>query len=352
MRTVVIISPFFLKMKRGIEVFTYSLSNELSKNDGLNIIIYTWSNKNPIKWTGLNNKIKIRKVPYTGYYREYLAIICYKLWLFYDRPYKKILNFLWHGESSIINKYKDIVIFHNPYKQIPSRYEYSKKYIDDNTHVILDSKDSLYQFREFYKNDNIGSVIHTGVDIDFFSSINNNKEKFDLKNIKLVCISEFEKRKGIQYLLYSMPLLLEEFNVNVKIIGSGECDSYYKEIINELKLYDKVEIHPPVINTKKDLLESDVYFLLSHGEGFPLGLLEAMSCGIPSITSSLPPFDEFDSGTIIKVDRNEPIQIKNALKILSDKEAYNRFSLNSRKYVLDNHSWEIIGKQYIDIINN
>ena len=51
-----------------------------------------------------------------------------------------------------------------------------------------------------------------------------------------------------------------------------------------------VKIYEPVDDTRKHLVSSDIYCLLSIGEGFPLGLLEAMSCGIPVVTSQYPPF--------------------------------------------------------------
>ena len=53
-----------------------------------------------------------------------------------------------------------------------------------------------------------------------------------------------------------------------------------------------MDIHGPVNDTRPYLLMSDIYFLLSKGEGFPLGLLEAMSCGLPTIVSDSPPFEE------------------------------------------------------------
>ena len=47
-------------MRRGVESFTYNLSNHLAEFYNLKIIIYTWSNNNPINWGKWHKKIKIR----------------------------------------------------------------------------------------------------------------------------------------------------------------------------------------------------------------------------------------------------------------------------------------------------
>ena len=135
-------------MRRGVESFTYKLSNHLAEFYNLKIIIYTWSNKDPINWGKWHNKIKIRKVPYSRYYQTLIAKIFYWFWNKLDRENKIICNFLWHGETAIFNKKKDAIIFHKTVSQIPHRYDFSKKYIDYKTSIIFDSNHSLNEFME------------------------------------------------------------------------------------------------------------------------------------------------------------------------------------------------------------
>jgi hypothetical protein len=66
-----------------------------------------------IKYVG-DEQIKIRKVPYSRYYQALIAKIFYWFWFKFDRPDKIICNFLWHGETAIFNRKKDVLIFHNP----------------------------------------------------------------------------------------------------------------------------------------------------------------------------------------------------------------------------------------------
>ena len=75
-------------MRRGVENFTYNLSNHLAEIYNLKIVIYTWSNKNPVNWGKWHNKIKIRKVPYSRYYQTLIAKIFYWFWIRIDRANK------------------------------------------------------------------------------------------------------------------------------------------------------------------------------------------------------------------------------------------------------------------------
>ena len=101
-------------MRRGVESFTYNLSNHLAEFYNLKIIIYTWSNNNPINWGKWHKRIKIRKVPYSRYYQTLIAKIFYWFWIKLDQENIIICNFLWHGETAVFNRKKDILIFHNP----------------------------------------------------------------------------------------------------------------------------------------------------------------------------------------------------------------------------------------------
>ena len=124
---IIIISPFQLTIRRGVENFTYHLSNNLAKTYDLRITIYTWANKNPINWGQWNKNIRIRKVPYSRYYQIFIAKLFYWIWDKIDQSNFIICNFLWHGEKVVYKKNRDVLILHNPISQIPLRYKFVKK---------------------------------------------------------------------------------------------------------------------------------------------------------------------------------------------------------------------------------
>ena len=348
---IIIISPFQLRIRRGVESFTYYLSNSLAKNYNMQIIIYTWESNSPIDWGDWNKNIKIRKVPYFRYYQSLIAKIFYWFWNKIDRPDKIICNFLWHGETAVYKNNHDLLIMHNPISQIPSRYEFVKNFINYNSLIMFDSFHSLEAFIAVDEKYTNCKMIHTGVDTEYFKT-SLNKEKNE--KLKLICISEFEERKGIQYLIKALPNLIEKFpSLFLTIIGAGKLKNHYKELISELSIDDYIDIQTPVNDTKPYLLKSDIYFLLSDGEGFPLGLLEAMSCGIPPIVSDNPPFDEIViEGVGARVDREDPESILQAVIKLKERKVREHFGRNARTHVMEKHSWVNISKQYYDLIIN
>ena len=299
-------------------------------------------------WGEWHEKIKIRRVPFSRFYQTKIAKLFYRVWVKIDQPDLIICSFLWHGESAVFNKHRDIVIFHNPVSQIPYRYKFSRKFIDQNTSVVLNSNDSLIQFNNYLAGSNKSRVIYTGVDVKYFKP---DRIKNKSKSLRLICISAFEQRKGIQYLLNSLPELLEKFKISLKIIGSGDYKKVYEELIYKLMINKFVKIYEPVDDTRKHLISSDIYCLLSIGEGFPLGLLEAMSCGIPVVTSQYPPFDEIDNKVIHRVKREDPNDIVTTIGKLSEKKYYSYISKLSRQYVENYHSWDGIAKKYFEVIN-
>ena len=194
-------------------------------------------------------------------------------------------------------------------------------------------------------------MIHTGVNTEYFKPDNKNNQT---RKFNLICISEFEERKGIQYLIQALPDLILEFpSVFLTIIGSGKLKNHYIKLTEKLNIEESVDIKSPVNDTKPYLLMSDIYFLLSNGEGFPIGLLEAMSCGIPSIVSDSPPFDEIvDKSVGCRVKREDHESIINAVKKMKETKVRESMGRNSRLLIEQRYSWSNISKQYYNFILN
>ena len=118
---IVIISPFQIMLKRGIERYSFSLANKLVENHECEIIIYAWEQRNNDYFGIFNKKIRIRKVPNIRYFIRVFAGIYYRIWLKIDKPDIVILNFLYHGEENLPARLKYFYVLHSPASQIPQR---------------------------------------------------------------------------------------------------------------------------------------------------------------------------------------------------------------------------------------
>jgi glycosyltransferase involved in cell wall biosynthesis len=136
-----------------------------------------------------------------------------------------------------------------------------------------------------------GIAIRNGIDTERF--IENKKIRYEMRRrlhledqFVLLFASRWAENKGIFNLLKAFDNIMNETGKRVKLvlIGSGNKDRVLSEIE---QLSASKDIIP--IGTVKDVYEyycmSDVFILPSEFEGLPMALLEAMSCGLPSIAS-------------------------------------------------------------------
>ena len=123
-----------------------------------------------------------------------------------------------------------------------------------------------------------------------------------------------EERKGIQHFLQALPHLRGIVH-SYHIYGAGPYKDVLAVLVKELELDDVVMFFEPVTNVAELLVQYDIYVLLSYGEAFALGPIEAIASGIPIVVSNLPPNDEWVESSFGKaVEMNSPIEIKSAVE--------------------------------------
>ena len=91
-------------------------------------------------------------------------------------------------------------------------------------------------------------------------------------------------------------LLIEAFNLfaqknkewKLDIVGEGKEENTFRKQISKYQIEDRITIHPFTNHIQKYYSEAQVYVLSSRWEGMPLVLVEAMSHGLPIVTSDLP----------------------------------------------------------------
>lgn len=138
------------------------------------------------------------------------------------------------------------------------------------------------------------SVIPNGIETDGYAC------RTSLKGVKkqILFLSRVHVKKGIEILIDAFGKLRAEggeFNEwSVVIVGNGEEDyiENLKHKVNELGLENCIKILPPVFGVDKTKLyqESSLFCLPSYSENFGMVIAEAMSCGVPAITTNGTPW--------------------------------------------------------------
>ena len=119
------------------------------------------------------------------------------------------------------------------------------------------------------------------------------KKQYTKDRIRGVFVGRIDiYQKGLDLLLQAISEVQEELRNNhftLAIYGPENNDTKkLHEMINDYGVGDFVFVHGSVVGEqkKKVLLDSDVFFLTSRSEGVPMGLLEALSYGVPAFVTT------------------------------------------------------------------
>lgn len=142
----------------------------------------------------------------------------------------------------------------------------------------------------------ISYVPGVGVDTEIFKleisdhSQNSKRKELNigLDDIVVLCVAELNGNKNQTQLIDTIKILSVEFpNLKCLLVGYGEKESFYKEMVKTLKL----EKHIHFLGFRRDISQlmkaSDIVTLLSKREGLPKALLEALAAGKPIVTTDV-----------------------------------------------------------------
>lgn len=135
------------------------------------------------------------------------------------------------------------------------------------------------------------AVIPNGISTEGYSCRNT----MDKVKKQVLFLSRIHEKKGIEILMDVWERLILQFgDWNLVIAGNGD-ETYInqlKKLVCQKSLNENVQIIPPVFGSEKlDLYQGSSLFVLpSYSENFGMVIAEAMSCGVPAITTNYTPW--------------------------------------------------------------
>ncbi len=165
-------------------------------------------------------------------------------------------------------------------------------------------------------------------------TINNCMKSSDLSTKNALGIGRLTYQKGFDMLIK----LWKEVDIlhpdwTLTIVGEGEEKENLEKLIIDLKLDGKVFIEPFTTKILDYYLNSSIFILSSRYEGFGLVLLEAQSCGLPTISFNCPTGpkniinDDID-GYLVELDNLSQMSDK-ICELISDPLKRKQFSINA-----------------------
>ena len=160
--------------------------------------------------------------------------------------------------------------------------------------------------------------------------------------------------KGLKYLLEAVAKLRTERNVELVIIGRPAEGSASADLFAELGLTDCVSwVHGVSDERIVELYsEAQVAVVPSLYEGFSLPAIEAMSCGVPLVTTTggaLPEVAGSHGETCFQVPPGDSEALAAMLgTVLDQPDVRDRVGANGRQRVIDQWSWHHTAEQTVD----
>lgn len=146
---------------------------------------------------------------------------------------------------------------------------------------IVSSDESIKTYKDFFGNNKINMVkIYNPLGI-----IPNVEYKYNNKTVVSLGRMDDVDQKGFKNLILAFNYVKAKYpDWKLEIYGNGLSKNKLEKIIIDNSLSDNVKLMESTKNVVQVLNKSSIYVMSSRFEGYANMLVEAMSCGIPSIS--------------------------------------------------------------------
>ena len=223
--------------------------------------------------------------------------------------------------------------------------------------IIYCSKISLKEHEMIGYNKKKSHLIYNGVDINIFKPTRQNKDKKALKSkkdiFKIGMVARFNHYKNHIGLIDVMKLLeLNDIKFHCYLIGKN-IDSKNKilvDYIHKLGISNKFSLLGYKDNMPDILNMLDLHILLTYSESFPNVIAEAMSCGVPCISSNEGEAKKIISknGYILKGNNKKEVfdKIIQIINIKKNNSEWVKLKRNCKMHIEKNFSLQLMIDNY------
>ena len=350
----------------GIQRVTVVKANALAEIEGNEIYIIVTDNKNGVFTEPLSPKVHLIDLDINYYEDDYKSRWNVLKGIFIKRrEHKKRL-------ASVLNEIQpDIVISvgQSEKNMIPSingkwktirEFHFVKDYRLRQANSLFDKilawGGNIYDFSYKIKGyDHIVSLTHEDKKTNWKGwkkvSVIPNPSTFQtdktstLDRKKVISVGRLSPQKNYASLIRAFKYVVDKHpDWSLDIYGNGPQEFELKSLINQLNLNKHVYLKGFSLNVKEEMINASIYAMSSIFEGFPLVLIEAMTCGLPVVSYTCPcgPKDiitEGKDGSLVKM--NDEVTLAYQINLLiENKEQRKQMSeaakIKAKQYKIDN----------------
>ena len=198
-------------------------------------------------------------------------------------PFLPIMKLLL-PQTKWIARETNIVSIENSLSKYPKLFDFLYRYTYQNYNTIVAQSEDMREdiLNNYFKTNKV-VLINNPIDVEKVESLAKGESlhSFDKNKINLLSVSRLREQKKHHFMLETLTYLPTQYHLT--IIGSGEKESFLKELTIKLNLQERVTFlgHQP--NPYIYMKRADLFLLTSQREGFPNVLLEANLLGLPIV---------------------------------------------------------------------
>lgn len=171
-----------------------------------------------------------------------------------------------------------------------------EKWLSRYTDVLITINKEDYERAKTFKAGKVCYVPGVGIDLKKFNVGYVNKEQkrkgigVSANDFVLLSVGELIPRKNHEVVIRALSVLkqLDKLShIEYVICGRGAYETDLKKLAEELGVADHIHF----LGYRNDISEicncADLFVFMSHQEGLPVALMEAMACGLPAVCSNI-----------------------------------------------------------------
>lgn len=192
--------------------------------------------------------------------------------------------------------------------------------------------------------------IHNGV--TELNEDNNGRDNQDVgQSPRVLMVARFEEQKDQELLLLSLEDN-RDLDWHLTLVGDGPRKKTCEEFARNCGIDSRVEFAGYSSRVETHLDRADIFALITHWEGFPRSILEAMRAGLPIIVSDVGGCSEAvsDGVTGRVVRHGDRKHLTHALRdLLIDRKRRLEMGAHARKTYEENFTFEKMYAKYLDV---
>ncbi len=161
----------------------------------------------------------------------------------------------------------------------------------------------------------------------------------------IATIARLDPVKGVDVFVKAVARLADRHpGIRALVVGAGQEDGRLRTLAAELGAAARIVFAGEIADAVRVMPAIDVYVSASRAEGLPLGVLEAMACGVPVVATRIPAHEEIfepaGAGLLATVD--DPAGLAAAIdRVLTDADLRAGLSRRARETV--DADWDVAG---------